>query len=176
MVLLKNGLTGWHVLGAMVAFFGVIFAVNGFMTYQALSTFSGIETPNAYQVGRDFNQTLEAAEAQRARGWQVTFDETFVAMPDGTQARVVVTVADAAGSAVSGLDGTLTFWRPVVQGKDVVAVLTPFTDGTYVAEAVLPARGTWDMRLSLEVSTAMRADADTTPYYLEKRVFAGGPS
>lgn len=163
----KRGWTGWHTLAALVAFFGVIFTVNGIMTYMALSTFSGIETQNAYQTGRDYNERLEAAAAQQALGWQVSFDETFTATPDGADATVAVQVLDANGVPLTGLAGDLTFWRPVVRGEDMVAPLTETAPGIYSAQALLPARGHWEMRLLLERDTA-------APYYLEKRIWAGG--
>ncbi|MEO0960959.1 MAG: FixH family protein [Pseudomonadota bacterium] len=163
----KRRWTGFHTLAALVAFFGVIFAVNGIMTYIALSTFSGIETQNAYQTGRDYNERLEAAAAQRALGWQVSFEETFAATPEGADATVAVQVRDANGTAMTGLGGDLTFWRPVVRGEDMVAPLIETAPGIYNAQASLPARGHWEMRLLLE-----REDA--APYYLEKRIWAGG--
>ena len=43
--------TGWTVLFALLGFFGVIFAVNGLMVYEALSTLSGVDTDSAYQAG-----------------------------------------------------------------------------------------------------------------------------
>jgi len=160
-------LTGWHVLGTLVVFFGIIFAVNGVMTYIALTTFSGIETPNAYQTGRDYNQTLEAAAAQRALGWDVSFEETFTASGDGAQAVIAITFEDATGAPVTGLEGELIFWRPVARGADVTAQLTEQAPGRYTAETALPARGHWEMRLLMQRETA-------EPYYLEKRVWAGG--
>ncbi|WP_422363887.1 FixH family protein [Pyruvatibacter mobilis] len=160
-------LTGWHVLAIFVLFFGVVFAVNGVMTYVALSTFSGIETPNAYQEGRDFNERLAAAEAQKALGWDVSIEETFEAAGDGAEVRVLITARDAGDAALAGFGGTVTFWRPVVQGEDVVTDLTETAPGDYEGIARLPARGHWEMRLELDTGL-------DTPYYLEKRVWAGG--
>jgi len=162
-------LTGRHVLAAMIAFFGVVFAANGIMTYAALTTFSGIETPNAYQVGRDYNQTLQAAADQGARGWQVSVEEVFTPTPDGALAQVEVRVANAAGDPVEGLDGTLTFWRPVARGDDVLVRMEDRAAGLYGATAALPARGHWEVRLSLRAP-------GLAPYYLEKRVWAAGAS
>jgi len=160
-------LTGWHVLAVFVLFFGVVFAVNGVMTYVALTTFSGIETPNAYQEGRDYNETLAAAAAQKALGWSITLDERFE--PAGNGAGVVVSILaeDAAGLPLAGYPGSVTFWRPVVQGDDVVAPLTETAPGRYEARADLPARGHWEMRVALNAGLE-------TPYYLEKRVWVGG--
>lgn len=159
--------TGWHTLATLVGFFGVIFTVNGIMTYIALSTFSGIETPNAYQFGRDYNQTLEAAAAQQALGWQVGFDEVFAPTPEGANARVTISVRDTNDMPLTGLSGALTFWRPVARGDDVEAQLVETAPGIYSTSAALSARGHWEMRLLFA-----RNGAD--PYYLEKRIWAGG--
>ena len=168
----KRGWTGWHVLATLVAFFGVIFTVNGIMAYIALSTFSGIETQNAYQTGRDYNDRLAAAAAQQALGWQVSFAEDFAPSGEGAQASVTVRVVDADGAAVTGLGGELTFWRPVVRGKDVIVQLEEQGAGVYSAIADLPARGHWEMRLLFQRDSLAGEGAD--PYYLEKRVWAGG--
>jgi len=159
--------TGWHTLATLIGFFGVIFAVNGVMTYIALSTFSGIETPNAYQFGRDYNQTLEAAAAQQALGWQVDFEEVFGPTPDGADVTVTISVTDAGSAPLGGLAGALTCWRPVARGDDVAVQLTETSPGVYAASASLSARGHWEMRLLFA-----RDGAD--PYYLEKRIWAGG--
>ena len=50
-------------------------AVNGVFTYFALESFGGLETEQAYLKGLDYNRTLEAAAAQRERGWQVELEQ-----------------------------------------------------------------------------------------------------
>ena len=45
-------LTGKHVLFMVLAFFGVIIAVNFTMAYQAVSTFPGLEVRNGYVASR----------------------------------------------------------------------------------------------------------------------------
>ncbi|OCX66663.1 nitrogen fixation protein FixH [Thioclava sp. SK-1] len=61
-------LTGKHVLGAMIAAFGVIIGVNLVMAYQAVSTFPGLEVQNSYIASQKFNA---ARAAQLALGWHV---------------------------------------------------------------------------------------------------------
>ena len=71
---MKGPLTGRHVLIAILAFFGVIFAVNGVMTYIALDSFSGLATEDAYRKGLRYNEQIAAADAQAAKGWRVDVD------------------------------------------------------------------------------------------------------
>ena len=39
----KGELKGWHVLLIILGMFGVVFAVNGYMIYKAITTLSGEE-------------------------------------------------------------------------------------------------------------------------------------
>ena len=55
----------------MVAFFGVVIAVNLLMAHYAVSTFSGTVVDNSYVASQEFNGWLGAARAQRALGWTV---------------------------------------------------------------------------------------------------------
>ena len=51
-------LTGRTVLFCLVTFFAVVAGVNAVMIGAAVSTFSGIETTNAYQAGVSFALSL----------------------------------------------------------------------------------------------------------------------
>ena len=63
-------LNGYHVFGAFVAFFFVVFGVNLAMVFLALDTWSGLSTKDAYQRGLRYNTTLEAMAQKDALGWQ----------------------------------------------------------------------------------------------------------
>ena len=56
-------LTGWKVLAMLLAFFGVVGAVNAVMVYSALSTFSGEVEAHPYEHGLAYNREY----CQRAR-------------------------------------------------------------------------------------------------------------
>lgn len=183
-------LTGMHVLAILLAFFGVVFAVNGVMTWVALTTFSGIETPNAYQRGRQYNEVLAAAAAQRALGWQAAIETRFgeAAAPvlgasgpatpandasgnsaEGQPVEIVLEMTDRDGAPVTGLSGTATFRRPVTRGLDVMATLMPEGAGRYRAAALLPAPGRWEIRLDL-------TRPGGAPYHLARRIFVPPPA
>ena len=63
-------ITGKHVLVAMLAFFGLIIAVNATFVYLSLSTWTGLVSSNAYVEGLAYNATLEDAARQRQLGWK----------------------------------------------------------------------------------------------------------
>src|SRR5271169_6324848 len=70
--------TGWTVLGLMVAFFAVVIGVNAFMAHKALSTFGGVETDSSYRAGQTFERDVAMAQAQDARHWQIDAKVTAV--------------------------------------------------------------------------------------------------
>ena len=51
-----------------VAFFLVIFAVNGVFVYYATKTHTGVVTRHAYEKGLNYNKTIELANAQDELG------------------------------------------------------------------------------------------------------------
>jgi nitrogen fixation protein FixH len=58
------------VLIVFLGFFATIFLVNGIMIYDALSTFGGIETADAYRKGLAYNARIAEGAAQAQRGWR----------------------------------------------------------------------------------------------------------
>src|ERR1700690_1116795 len=57
-------LTGRHVLLWLVAFFGIVFAVNGGLVQAAISTFGGVETASSYKAGLQFEQEVGLVQRQ----------------------------------------------------------------------------------------------------------------
>lgn len=134
-------ITGPMVLAGMIAFFAVVFAVNGVFAWLALSSFPGVDTPDAYRKGVNYSETLAADRAQRALGWL-----TSVEWRDGGTARgtLVLRISDADGAAVSGVSAGVTLRRPVTEKADRRATLAETAPGTYEAAVVLPGAGNWD--------------------------------
>lgn len=66
-----RGFTGWHMAAIVVAFFGVVVAVNLTMAYFAISTFGGTVVDNSYVASQKYNRWLADARAQQALGWSV---------------------------------------------------------------------------------------------------------
>jgi nitrogen fixation protein FixH len=156
-------ITGKWVLKAFILSFGVIFAVNGLLTYYALESWSGLETENAYDKGLAHNQTLANAQAQALLGWQVVVLYETVAADGPKRAGVLtVKVRDKQGQAMNGLAGTALLWRPTHEGSDQRAVLAATEAGVYRTEVNVPAAGQWDVRLELTGAGQ--------PYRLRRRI------
>ncbi len=67
----RRAFTGWHMLAVMVAFFGVIVAVNLFMASRAVGSFSGTVVPNSYVASQHYNDWLAEGRRQAALGWTI---------------------------------------------------------------------------------------------------------
>lgn len=142
----RKPLRGRHVLIGMIAFFAVIFAVNGIMVFIALDTFTGVHTDDAYRSGRDYNDVIDAARSQTDRGWAVTMAHEVT---EGT-VRLAVTFQDKAARPVEGLTVTAELWRPTQAGFDRELVLEPAGAGRYAGAIDLPLAGQWEIRLLAE--------------------------
>ncbi|WP_093666016.1 FixH family protein [Sphingomonas gellani] len=70
-----RGFTGWHMTGVMVAFFGVVIAVNMLMATEASRTFGGVVVENSYVASQRFNAWLGEARAQARLGWRAEAKE-----------------------------------------------------------------------------------------------------
>lgn len=136
--------TGWTILLTLLVFFGVVFAINGLMIYEAISTMTGVDTDSAYQAGRRFEQEVAAAKAQVARNWQVDAKLT----PAGAGQTLDISARDAAGVPIAGLDASVTFERPVDRRFDRDVDLRESEPGRFHGNAALEA-GQWDLVIGL---------------------------
>ena len=89
--------TGRHMLASILAFFGVIIAVNLTMAYFANSTWSGLVVANGYIASQSFDDDLAKARAQDAMGWTVEVSHETN--------RVKVSFADRSNAPLSRHDG-----------------------------------------------------------------------
>ncbi|MES2713680.1 MAG: FixH family protein [Pseudomonadota bacterium] len=124
----------WVFVGGM----GLVVVVNGLLIWFALSTFTGVSTPRAYDRGRTYNDVLAEAARQDALGWS-------------TQLRLAgpvleVSALDANGATLSGtLEGVLR--RPLT-GAEMPLTFMSVAPGHWAAMAD-PAPGLWETRLVL---------------------------
>ena len=137
--LFRPPLTGRHVLAMIVAFFLVIFAVNGVFVYVSLNSHPGVISEDAYRKGLDYNRTLERADRQNARGWQ-----TAVTLDGGI---VVVSLKDRKGTPLTGLDVRGQARRPVHDRSDTALVLRETAPGRYSAATGLTS-GRWELAVT----------------------------
>lgn len=141
---------GWWYPYIFVGAFMVVIGVNGALAFFATSTFNGLETRNAYEKGRLYNQTLAAEEQQRALGWKM--DLTAEAVADrkpgaGYPTQVVLVAAGPDGAALDGLTVTAEVRRPTQAGMDQDIALVRRDAGSYGTTVTLPQPGNWDVRV-----------------------------
>jgi nitrogen fixation protein FixH len=150
-------LQGRHVLGMLIAFFAVVFAVNGYMLFVALKTHSGLVALEPYRKGLAYNARIDASERQQHLGWH---DEIAVAR----NGAVSVQIKDRAGSGVSALHVSSVLARPSTADSDNKLDLQEIGPGQFVANAGPLAEGTWI--LSIE---ARSSATDAEPIYRARR-------
>lgn len=138
MASIEKELKGGHVLAMIIAFFGVIIAVNMVMAYFANSTWSGLVVENGYVASQEFDKNLAKAKAQEALGWDVgfSFDRNSVK----------VSFADAKGAKIDSLDLTGKLQRTVTDKEDQVLTFSWMGSGLYSAPARL-APGLWEVEV-----------------------------
>ncbi|MBS0248633.1 MAG: FixH family protein [Proteobacteria bacterium] len=134
-------LTGFAVLMWLVAFFGVVFAVNAVMVKAATSTFGGVETTSSYQAGLKFKQTMANAEKQAELHWHV--DGTLSRDKAG-EAVLDVSVRDAKGGPVSGLTAQARLEHPADARRDHDVPLSNIGAGQFHGVAAADA-GRWEL-------------------------------
>jgi len=88
------------VLFCLVTFFAVVVGVNAVMIGAAVTTFSGVETRNAYQAGVAFAREEAAAEAQESRHWRVN---SSLRREANGLAQVELSAQDRGGQPLAGL-------------------------------------------------------------------------
>jgi len=154
-----DGLRGRHVLLGLVAFFGLIFLVNGIFIYYALNTFGGGDTSDPYRKGLNYNETVAEAARDAELGWQAQL--TY----ETASGRLMLSLIDRDGHAVSGLHFSGTIGRPATDREDLSANFNEAESGNYAAMVRL-APGQWVVQLqSNELSRA----GDPT-YRLKRRL------
>lgn len=130
--------TGRHMLAAMIAFFGVVFAVNFWLAYEAETTWTGLIAKNGYAPSQKFNEELARARIQKERGWRSGLTYT-----NGTLA---FTLVDRSGGAVVLEAVTAELGRPAYDGQDRKVALIHRGHGIYTAAVDLQF-GAWDVRI-----------------------------
>ena len=148
-------LTGWHVLLMLVAFFGVVFTVNGIFIYYSQTTWTGLLPGNGYEASRRYNKEAAKARAILAKGWQ-----TKVLVPkDG---RIIIELRDRKGKPVSGLKASGSAMRPVGMKGDRMITFRERGIGRYVLEGEALATGAWrmDVKFTRSGELQWRAQAE----------------
>lgn len=145
-------ITGRMVLFGILAFFGVIFMVNGAFVYFALDSWPGLTTGKAYEQGRDYNQTLSGAEVQHSLGWSSQIE--FTADQERHVFRIIF--VDNEGHPLSGLRVHASFQRPVGDENVIDVVLPEIARGEYRSPISLPFAGRWHASIEAGMNDDVR--------------------
>jgi nitrogen fixation protein FixH len=132
--------TGRHMLFAMLAFFGVIIAVNFTMAWFASRTFGGTVVDNSYVASQNFNSWLQASRDQQKLGWHPALSLNASRHP--------VLAVRIDGAAQPGFTATGTAHHPLGRAPDVVLVFDKGADGELISRSALPP-GRWYARITL---------------------------
>jgi nitrogen fixation protein FixH len=135
-------LTGGKVLAMLVAFFGVVFAVNMTMMQLAIRSMPGTEVDSAYTASLAYEKEIATAHDQNARNWKV--DAHIERAPDGG-ATLRVEAWDNAGRPMSGLKFQGRLERPTDRRADQPVELAEMGIGIYRGNAPPIAAGQWDL-------------------------------
>ena len=138
-------LTGRHVLLGLIAFFGVVFAVNGVLVRAAISTFGGVETASSYKAGLQFEHEVAVAERQDALHWQVS---GTLRRAGAGQAVLDLTARDARGAPLAGLSADARLAHPADERLDRVIEVRSVAAGVFHGQAAAQP-GQWDLIVDL---------------------------
>ena len=129
---------GVHFLLCMMAFFGVIIAVNLTMAVLASTSWTGLVVKNTYVASQQFNGTLEQAKAQRDLG--LSSDIAYQA------GQLSFILRGKSGEQLNPQTVMLEIGRPAYEQSDSTYQLMPSSDASF--ELNLPlAQGIWQLTL-----------------------------
>jgi len=137
----ESQFTGRHMLLIMLAFFGVIIAVNVTMAMFATRSWTGFVVKNSYVASQEFNEKAERGRAQAALGWTATL------AIDGSAVRYRLT--DRAGAPVATSSVNAVFRRPTSDTEDRTFALEAGSEGWHVTPATLH-DGVWIVEIDAE--------------------------
>lgn len=135
-------LTGRFVLLTLLAFFGVVFAVNFAMMKLAIDTLPGTEVDSAYSASLGYGREIAAAHDQDTRNWRI--DARIRRGPDG-EATLQVEARDNGGTPLSGMKFQGRLERPTDRRADQPVELAEVGIGIYRGTVSLVAAGQWDL-------------------------------
>jgi nitrogen fixation protein FixH len=163
-------LTGWHVLAMVVAFFGVITAVDAVMVVDSYATYPGEVSSQPYEEGLAWDSELDQQRAQAGLGWRMTAG--FAG-----QSVIELTVRDRRGQPVTLARIDARLERPATEAGKLSLRFAPAGAGVYRAE-VGALTGAWDLRLTAHDASGRRFDAERrliAPSAAPEASFGPGP-
>ncbi len=138
----QKPLTGRFVLLTLLAFFGVVFAVNFLMMKLAIDTLPGTEVDSAYSASLGYGKEILAARAQSLRNWQI---DAHIRRGSDGGATLQVEARDKTGAPISGVKFQGRLERPTDRRADRSVELAEVGVGIYQGTALSVAAGQWDL-------------------------------
>lgn len=135
---------GRYIPWLFVAGFAIVFAVNATMIALAVGSFSGLYTPSPRDRGLHYNEILAAQQTRDALGWRI--EATW--RPDSD--RLEIAVFDRAGQPLTGARIAVALVRPAEKGAVIGVAMAATEAGRHAGYVTLPARGNWDLDISVE--------------------------
>ncbi|MER9937305.1 FixH family protein [Mesorhizobium sp. M0088] len=126
--------TGRHMLFTILAFFGVVIAVNLTMATLANTSWTGLVVENTYVASQQFNKQAEEGRAQAALGWTGKLTIAWGEVRYG--------LTDAAGKPVP-LHGVKVLFRHPAYEKEDESIKLVLASGQEFAAQHLPKDGVW---------------------------------
>lgn len=131
--------TGLHMTLIIVAFFGVVIAVNVVMAVAASRTFGGKVVDNSYVASQQFNRWLAEGRAQERLGWT----GRLALNPN----RQVALELERAGAPLDGATVRAVARHPLGRSPDLQLDFIG-ASGYYVSSTALPA-GRWHLQIEV---------------------------
>jgi nitrogen fixation protein FixH len=130
----------WFPYG-LIATMGLVFLVNGYMVYDAFSTFPGVSGKDGFDVSNEYKRVLETAQQQAALGWQLE-----AALADDRFPVLRLTDRTGAPLTASSIDAQAE--RPVGPVDTTALAFRSIGDGRYQSDTSLYS-GQWDIMLTV---------------------------
>jgi len=134
-------ITGRHVLIWLLSAFGVVFTVNGFFLYVAISGFPGLDTEDGYRKGLAYNDQISDARTIRELGWRVE-------LTLGKDRVLEVNFDDRNGDGLAVRDVRVILAHPANASADRELVLSNPAPGRYVSAIDDQAQGKWIVKIA----------------------------
>jgi nitrogen fixation protein FixH len=133
----RGTIKGWHVLASVLGFFAVVFAVNGYFLFAALSTYSGVVSVEPYVKGLHYNQRIAAQERQDELQWAAELGTPAAGAP------LTLRFSDRDGAGIDGLSIAAQLGRPATRGFDRELTFVSRGNGLYEATIERIEPGGW---------------------------------
>lgn len=153
MMTTKGRLNGYHVLFMLLAFFGIMIAVNVAFTVFAVKSFPGEQVEKSYVQGINYNQTIASREHQAELG--VKSEIGLETLASG-KLELVALWQDQYDNPLTQLQVKAEVSRPASNHGQIVIDLNGVSPGRYEAEIENLAAGKWNILI-----TAITSDGET---------------